>query len=265
MGKWKSLWIVMGVVIAYIAFQKMSQGKDDKQKMIEDVFRKLTDRLGVWAMPSYVMLHTLTLAFCLPWAVIFEAGAAILFGFARGVFCVFAAKILGASLSFFIGRLLFRSSSSRMGWVKNNKYFHVLTKGVARDGWRFVLLARFSPVPSYVINYGLAATDVRFFMDFLLPTIIGCIPMILQNTSIGSLTSAAVMSDPQISKSKISSYLFPMLGILSSILISMRIKKYSSEIKINDDEKPSVDDTKNPKQDVPEGSRAAPIGKKTLQ
>lgn len=81
-----------------------------------------------------------------------------------------------------------------MEWAHRNKYFHVLSKGVEQDGWRFVLLARFSPIPSYIINYALAATGVGFIVDFLLPTVIGCLPMILQNTAIGSLAGAAVAS-----------------------------------------------------------------------
>ncbi|MBA0831487.1 hypothetical protein Goarm_015952 [Gossypium armourianum] len=117
-----------------------------------------------------------------------------------------------------------------MNWVLNNKYFHLLSHGVERDGWRFVLLARFSPIPSYVINYALAATNVRFIVDFLLPTVIGCVPMILQNTSIGSLAGAAVATASGSQKSKVWSYILPSLGIMSSILISLRIKKYSTDI-----------------------------------
>lgn len=116
-----------------------------------------------------------------------------------------------------------------MEWAKRSKYFHLLARGVERDGWKFVLLARFSPLPSYVINYAMAATEVGFLIDFLLPTVIGCLPMILQNTSIGSLAGAAVASSSGPQKSRVSSYLFPLLGITSSVIISLRIKKYSSE------------------------------------
>ncbi|TYK10681.1 transmembrane protein 41B [Cucumis melo var. makuwa] len=129
-------------------------------------------------------------------------------------------------------RLLFTNSSSAMEWAQRNKYFHLLSRGVEQDGWKFVLLARFSPIPSYVINYALAATKVGFFLDFLLPTVIGCMPMILQNTSIGSLAGAAVASASGSHKSQIWSYIFPVLGIGSSILISWRIKKYSSGLKM---------------------------------
>ncbi|XP_039124706.1 uncharacterized protein LOC120261092 [Dioscorea cayenensis subsp. rotundata] len=192
-------------------------------------FRGIKDRLGFWAIPIYVGAHTLTLALCLPSAVFFEAGASLLFGFLPAILCVFAAKVLGASLSFWIGRAVFRSSKSAMEWAKRSKYFHLLARGVERDGWKFVLLARFSPLPSYVINYAMAATEVGFLIDFLLPTVIGCLPMILQNTSIGSLAGAAVASSSGPQKSRVSSYLFPLLGITSSVIISLRIKKYSSE------------------------------------
>jgi membrane protein DedA with SNARE-associated domain len=61
-------------------------------------------------MPVYVGIHTITLAFCLPYAVFFEAGASLLFGFLPAVLCVFSAKLLGASLSFWIGRYFKMSS-----------------------------------------------------------------------------------------------------------------------------------------------------------
>lgn len=121
-----------------------------------------------------------------------------------------------------------------MEWAHGNKYFHVLSRGVEQDGWRFVLLARFSPVPSYVINYALAATNVGFFVDFLLPTVIGCLPMILQNTSIGSLAGAAVASASGANGVVIWSYVLPLLGIVSSILISLRIKMYSADLTSTD-------------------------------
>lgn len=202
--------------------------------MMMKMMEALKDRVGMWAIPAYVSLHTFTLALCLPSAVFFEAGASLLFGFIPGVACVFSAKLLAASLSFFIGRFVFRSSKSAMEWAQRNKYFHLLSRGVEQDGWRFVLLARFSPIPSYIINYALAATEVGFVVDFLLPTVIGCLPMILQNTSIGSLAGAAVASaSGGSSKSQIWSYLFPILGISSSILISLRVKKYATSMSVS--------------------------------
>ncbi|KAM1103397.1 uncharacterized protein LOC126597464 isoform X1 [Malus sylvestris] len=229
-GKMAKRWWTIGAAVAIIGTgRELSKHYGLDKDALLKVFAELSDRLGVWAIPLYVAIHTLTLALCLPYAVFFEAAASMLFGFFPAILCVFAAKLLGASLSFWIGRLIFKSSSSAMDWVQKNKYFNVLSRGVERDGWRFVLLARFSPMPSYIINYALAATKVRFVVDFLLPTVIGCMPMILQNTSIGSLAGAAVSSASGSQKSQIWSYLFPLLGIVSSVVISLRIKKYSTE------------------------------------
>ncbi|CAM8921707.1 unnamed protein product [Rhodiola kirilowii] len=229
------LWLKVGIVALVIgAMRELSkQFGWDKAAFIQFA-NEISNRLGLWAIPAYVAVHTLTLAFCLPYAVFFEAGASLLFGFFTAVLCVFAAKLLGASLSFWIGRLILKKSTSATKWAESNKYFSMLSRGVERDGWKFVLLARFSPIPSYIINYALAATNVRFFKDFLFPTIIGCLPMILQNTSIGSLAGAAVASASGSQKSQIWSYVFPSLGIASSVLISLRIKKYSADIMVND-------------------------------
>ena len=74
-------------------------------------FREARGALGPWAAPAYVAAHALTLALCPPYAIFFEGGAALIFGFLPGVACVFSAKVLGASISFWIGRSP-RSSSS---------------------------------------------------------------------------------------------------------------------------------------------------------
>ncbi|GAB4847817.1 hypothetical protein Ancab_026879 [Ancistrocladus abbreviatus] len=226
-------WWGLGVMVAAVAIGSgLSNHYGLDREAVVEVFGRLSESMGIWAIPVYVIIHALSIALCLPFAVFVEAGASLLFGFVAGILCVFSAKILGASLSFWIGRLVFLSSSSAKEWVHSNKYFHLLSKGVEKDGWRFVLLARFSPVPSYVINYALAATEVGYFVDFLLPTVIGGLPMIIQNTSLGSLAGAAVASASGSKKSRLWSYVFPLLGIVSSILISVRIRQYSKDISV---------------------------------
>lgn len=101
MGKWWKLAAVVGLVAVMRELSKhLGWDKDAALQL----FGALSDRLGIWAMPVYVGIHTLTLALCLPYAVFFEAGASLLFGFLPAVVCVFSAKVCGASLSFWIGR-----------------------------------------------------------------------------------------------------------------------------------------------------------------
>ncbi|KAK7304309.1 hypothetical protein VNO77_45177 [Canavalia gladiata] len=231
MGRW---WWIVAVLVGLVALWRGWQGQGWEKESAFRFLREWSEKLGIWAIPLYVSVHTLSIALCLPSAIFFETAAPLLFGFFSSVFCVFSAKIFAASFSFSIGRLVFRNSSSAVEWARRNKYFHLISRGVEQDGWRFVLLARFSPVPSYIINYTLAATEVGFLLDFLLPTAIGCVPMILQNTSIGSLAGAAVATASGSKKSQIWSYFFPLVGILSSVLISLRIKKYSTQFSVSE-------------------------------
>ncbi|KAL2329479.1 hypothetical protein Fmac_017060 [Flemingia macrophylla] len=241
-GWWWKVAVAAALAAALVAAWRGWQGGGFDKETVFKFVSDWSDKLGFWAIPLYLSVHTVSIALCLPSAIFFETASPLLFGFIPSLFCVFAAKILAASLSFSIGRFVFRKSSSAVEWAQRNRYFHLISRGVERDGWKFVLLARFSPVPSYVINYTLAATEVGFLLDFLLPTAIGCLPMILQNTSIGSLAGAAVASASGSKKSQIWSYFFPMVGILSSVLISLRIKKYSSQVSVSEIP-PSKDNT----------------------
>lgn len=81
------------------------QGESSKDYIMK-MMSEMKDWMGYWAIPAYVALHTLTLALCLPYAVFFEAGASILFGFFPALLCVFSAKVLAASFSFFLGRYI---------------------------------------------------------------------------------------------------------------------------------------------------------------
>lgn len=85
----------------YIAIRNAYGG--NKQAMMDD-FHVVAERLGPSAMPVFVFVHTLAIALCFPYAIVFEAAAAFLFGFLRGVLCVFSAKVMGAALAFWIGR-----------------------------------------------------------------------------------------------------------------------------------------------------------------
>ena len=104
--KW---WIIAVVGIIGIGVREVSKRYGWEKEEAMKVLETLSDRLGVWAMPAYVGVHTLTLALCLPSAVFFEAASSLIFGFFPAVLCVFSAKVLAASLSFWIGRFYFHS------------------------------------------------------------------------------------------------------------------------------------------------------------
>lgn len=101
MGKW----LVIAATVVIVALVVRQGTTWDKEAALE-ALKEWSNRLGIWAIPTYVAVHTVTLALCLPYAVFFEAGAPILFGFLPALLSVFSAKVLAASFSFWIGRSL---------------------------------------------------------------------------------------------------------------------------------------------------------------
>lgn len=115
-GKWWKIAVFVGA-LGVMREANKRYGWDKESAL--GAFQEWSDRLGMWAIPAYVGVHTLSLALCLPYAVFLEAGASLLFGFSTAIFCVFAAKLLGASLSFWIGRY---SSHSRLPSTYNEVF-----------------------------------------------------------------------------------------------------------------------------------------------
>lgn len=115
MGRWRwkvGVGVAVGVGLVGVIVCHYSSGSADttnswgsfsKESAVK-VLGEWSERLGIWAIPAYVAIHTVTLVLCLPYAVFFETAASLLFGFFPGVLCVFSAKVLAASLSFLIGR-----------------------------------------------------------------------------------------------------------------------------------------------------------------
>ncbi|KAG6709029.1 hypothetical protein I3842_06G111900 [Carya illinoinensis] len=66
----------------------------------------------------------------------------------------------------------------------------------------------------------------------ILSRVIGCLPMILQSTSIGNLAGAIVASACVSQKSQVWLYLFPLLGFISRFLCFFENQKYSIDISV---------------------------------
>lgn len=98
-------WKVALLAVAVAVWRGWQGGGWDREAAFR-LAREWSEKLGIWAIPLYVSLHTISIALCLPSAIFFETAAPLLFGFLPSVLCVFSAKILAASLSFSIGRFI---------------------------------------------------------------------------------------------------------------------------------------------------------------
>lgn len=100
-GKWWK--IGAGVAIIGILREVSKHFGWERAETI-NLLKEQLNGLGFWGIPVFVGVHALTISLCLPYAIFFEAAASILFGFFPAVLSVFSAKLLGASISFWLGR-----------------------------------------------------------------------------------------------------------------------------------------------------------------
>lgn len=92
-------------------------------------------------------MYTAMVALFLP-GVVLILGAGFVFGFWRGLLAVWAGGAVGQALAFLLARYLFH------GWVESTlkhkwKKWAIIDKAIEHDGWKLVLIMRFSPIIPY--------------------------------------------------------------------------------------------------------------------
>ena len=126
-------------------------------------FHEARGVLGPWAAPAYVAAHALTLALCLPYAIFFEGGAALIFGFLPGVAWVFSAMALPLACSPHAARAALRPKPAVPAWPPwrrrspTNEGEKTTTRGPGLDGenrssQRRRQLASIRPLCTYLVS-----------------------------------------------------------------------------------------------------------------
>ena len=114
--------------------------------------------LGFWAPLVFVVLWIVAAVFFLPGLAITIAGG-LIFGAVWGTVWTTIGANLGAIAAFLIGRYAARDMVE--GMVEKNKALRKIDEGVARQGWRMLLITRLVPIfPFSVQNYVYGLTDI---------------------------------------------------------------------------------------------------------
>jgi len=114
--------------------------------------------LGFWAPLVFVVLWIVAAVFFLPGLAITIAGG-LIFGAVWGTVWTTVGANLGAIAAFLIGRYAARDMVE--GMVEKNKALRKIDEGVARQGWRMLLITRLVPIfPFNVQNYVYGLTDI---------------------------------------------------------------------------------------------------------
>ncbi|EGC33999.1 hypothetical protein DICPUDRAFT_153872 [Dictyostelium purpureum] len=79
----------------------------------------------------------------------------VIFGFWYGLLFVWSASMVGGSISFLLGRFVFRKRIR--GWISTRPKMKAVDEAVGKESWKLVLLLRLTPiVPESILNYALA-------------------------------------------------------------------------------------------------------------
>ena len=131
--------------------------------------KQFLDASGFWAPLIFIFIYTLAICLFVPGTLITAIGAAI-FGAYWGFVYVLAGAILGATVTFFIGRYLGRDFAASVIGDKLKKY----DEAIERNGFATVLYLRLIYFPFTAMDFGMGLTRVRF-CDYFWGTLLGII------------------------------------------------------------------------------------------
>jgi uncharacterized membrane protein YdjX (TVP38/TMEM64 family) len=181
--------------------------------------------LGPWGPPAFIAVYILACVSFAPGAVL-TLGAGALFGIFRGTIFVSVGSVLGAVLAFLIGRYLARDWVSRK--VAGNPKFQAVSKAVAAQGWKIVLLTRLSPIfPFNLLNYAFSVTEVSL-KDYFLASLIGMLPGTILYVSIGSLAGDLTRLGESRARGPME-WTFYALGLAATVFITFSITRIAKQ------------------------------------
>lgn len=159
------------------------------------VHERLTDildwvsGLGMLAPFVFILIYIIATVVFLPGSLL-TLGAGVLFGVLRGFIFVSVASTLGATAAFLLGRYFARGWIA--GKIESNAKFKAIDEGVAREGWKIVLLTRLSPVfPFNLLNYAFGLTRVSL-KNYFWSSWIGMMPGTVMYVYLGAVAGNLV-------------------------------------------------------------------------
>ena len=179
---------------------------------------------GVVGLFAFAAVHAAAVVVCFPATILFELAAGFAFGVLIGTPLVWSAKMCAATFTYMVSNGIARAVLSRAGVehivthaFASQPRLARLAGNVEANGARYTLLARLSPIPSWLNNYGLAFAGVRF-ADYFPATALATLPMVLVNVYTGSLLSSLLsLSDG--APPTLAAELFGGLSIIVSVLL----------------------------------------------
>ncbi len=172
-------WLKLTALIVFVggAALTMHGGGLSSEILKAEVLEPRMEAAGGWAPIVFIGIYALLITLTLPGTLVTLVGAT-LFPLATAFALTIVGAMTGASLSFFIGRLLGRSASQSVLEGSENPIITKIHGAIRRfedNGILAVAYLRMVYVPFVALNYFAPLTGIRY-RDFAIGTLIGILP-----------------------------------------------------------------------------------------
>jgi len=165
---------------------------------------------------SFILLYAFWVIFLLPglWLTMF---AGVVYGSLYGSIIVFLGAILGADITFFLGRKFLRNWTQRR--IAKFPKFQIVEKAITQKGLRLIFLTRLSPAfPFSLLNLFYGLTEVSFG-DFSIG-MIAIIPGTILYCSLGNFAGDIAKFDDVLSnRSDLGSLAISCIGLIATFAV----------------------------------------------
>jgi uncharacterized membrane protein YdjX (TVP38/TMEM64 family) len=183
-------------------------------------FTNWIQKLGPLGVVVFIAIYALATVLFVPGSLITIAGG-LVFGLLLGTIAASGGSVIGASCAFLIGRYLARRKTEAM--AKRDDQFRAIDEAIGREGWKFVMLLRLSPlIPFNASNYIYGITAVKFW-PYVLASWIGMLPGTVLYVYLGTIGKAGLTGGQQ-SRSPLE-YVFFGVGFVATVIVTVLITR----------------------------------------
>ena len=195
----------------------------------QDYFVLLLDwseGLGIWAPVLIGAIYVPATILFIPGSFL-SFGAGMMGGVIGGSIAVSLGSMAGASISFCLGRTLFRRRIE--GMVSQNQKFQAIDRAVAREGFKIVLLSRLCPVcPLTLLNYAYGLTKVRF-RDYFWGSWLGMLPGTFTYVYLGATAKSIVSITGGKGEGSMGETLLFGAGLMATLAVMLLITRIATK------------------------------------
>ena len=146
----------------------------------------------------YFVIYSLTVALSIPGAVILTLIGGAVYGVFWGTLVASFASSIGATLAFFVSRILLRD------WVlgRFGKYFEAINRGIEREGVFYLFALRMVPLfPFFAVNLLMGLTTIRatsFYIVSQIGMLLGTVVYVNAGSQLATINNLSGIVSPNV-------------------------------------------------------------------